>query len=37
LSGLAVGIQFPMALRIPIGGIEDWMIKKRLSHGGMIA
>jgi hypothetical protein len=34
LGGLAVGIQFPMAFRVPIGRIEDWMIKKRLSHGG---
>jgi hypothetical protein len=26
-----------MTARIRIGGIEDWMIKKCLSHGGMIA
>jgi hypothetical protein len=37
LGGLAAGIQFPMAFRVPIGGIENWMIKKRLSHGGTIA
>jgi hypothetical protein len=37
LGGLAVGVQFPMTFRIPIGGIEDWMIKKSLSHRGIIA
>jgi hypothetical protein len=37
LGGLAVGVQFPVAGRVLIGGIENWPVKKHLSHAGMIA
>jgi hypothetical protein len=33
LGGLAAGIQFPMAFRISVGGIEDWMIKNASPMG----